>query len=140
MSADLTKVLLDAWTSGLPFSGFQAPDNAADPIGALDVHLEDQTVVVEVNAPGVRQDQVEVELTKGTSLLIAGTVLPREEKTSFLRRERPEGRFERRLSLPFPVDADKVEASLASGILTIRLPRLASSLPRRIPVGQESRA
>ena len=95
-----------------------------------------QTVVVEMNAPGIHQDQVEVELTKGTSLVIAATLPAREEKAAYLRRERPEGRFERRLSLPFPVDADKVEAKLTSGILTVRLPRLASSLPRRIPVGQ----
>lgn len=136
MAADLQKVLLDAWTSGLPFRGFTSADNAADAVGALDVYLDDQTVVVEVNAPGIHQDQVEVELTKGTSLLVAATLPAREEKTAYLRRERPEGRFERRLTLPFPVDADKVEAHLASGILTIRLPRLASSLPRRISVGQ----
>lgn len=138
MAADLQKVLLDAWTSGMPFRGFAAADNAADAVGALDVYLDDQTVVVEVNAPGIHQDQVEVELTKGASLLVAATLPPREEKAAYLRRERPEGRFERRLTLPFPVDADKVEAKLASGILTIRLPRLASSLPRRITVGQSA--
>ena len=136
MSAELKKVLLDAWSAALPFQGTSGTEYAADAVGALDVYLDDQTVVVEMNAPGIHQDQVEVELTKGTSLVIAATLPAREEKAAYLRRERPEGRFERRLSLPFPVDADRVEAKLTSGILTVRLPRLASSLPRRIPVGQ----
>ena len=140
MAADLQKVLLDALASGVPFRGISSVDHSADSVGAMDVYLDDQTVVVEVNAPGIQQDQVEVELTKGTSLLVAATLPAREDKAAYLRRERPEGRFERRLNLPFPVDADKVEAQLASGILTIRLPRLASSLPRRITVGQSAQS
>jgi HSP20 family protein len=140
MAADLQKVLLDAWANGLPFRHFPTLDNSADGVGALDVHLEDQTVVVEVNAPGITQEQMEVELNKDTSLLIAANLPARDEKASYLRRERPEGRFERRLTLPFPVDGEKVQASLAAGVLTIRLPRLASSLPRRIPVGQTAQS
>lgn len=140
MAVDFQKALFDALATGVPFHGFAPVDHAADSVGAIDVHLDDQTVVVEVNAPGIQQDQVEVELTKGTSLLVAATLPARENNAAYLRRERPEGRFERRLNLPFPVDADKVEARLALGILTIRLPRLASSLPRRITVGQPAQS
>jgi HSP20 family protein len=51
-----------------------------------------------------------------------------------LRRERPVGAFERTIELPTPIDSERVEAKLTSGILSVILPKAAACKPRRIEV------
>jgi HSP20 family protein len=50
------------------------------------------------------------------------------------RQARRTGRFEYRVTLPDQVDADAIEASLADGVLTVRVPKSAAAQARRIPV------
>lgn len=59
---------------------------------------------------------------------------PRDEKTSFLRREREAGIFRRTVDLPLEVDADRISASYRNGILEVRLPKAPHHTPRRIEV------
>ena len=47
------------------------------------------------------------------------------------------GRFEQRVTLPTPVDADKVEAKLANGVLSITLPKSEEAKPRKIALKSE---
>ena len=56
-----------------------------------------------------------------------------EEKTYRLH-ERWYGAFSRSVSLPAPVDADKVEATHENGVLTLRLPKSEAIKPKKIPV------
>jgi HSP20 family protein len=53
---------------------------------------------------------------------------------TFHRREIETGKFQRFVRLPCPVDADKVDASLVNGVLTVRLPKAESARPKRIAV------
>ncbi len=100
---------------------------------AINVCLKDPVLVIELNAPSIAEDQISVQLNKGTVLSISGTRSVGDKKKVFLHKERLEGRFEPLLNLPFPVDADRVDTRVELGVLTVKLPRLASSLPRRIP-------
>ena len=56
------------------------------------------------------------------------------DTTSWRRRERSTGEFERTFRLPFPVETDRTRASFANGRLDVDLPRAASDQPRRIDV------
>jgi HSP20 family protein len=56
------------------------------------------------------------------------------ENATYHRKERHCGYFSRGIELPYPVDAEKVEATLESGILKITLPRVEADKPRRISV------
>ena len=58
----------------------------------------------------------------------------KEGKVVWHLRERGAGSFERRLSLPVAVDADRVEARLVDGVLTVICPKLAPCQPRKVPV------
>ena len=49
-------------------------------------------------------------------------------------RERGSGAFERRLPIPVPVDAGRVEARLVDGVLTVTCPKLAECQPRKVEV------
>ena len=57
---------------------------------------------------------------------------PEEQKC--LRRERRRGSFAREISLPAPIDADRVEAQVRDGILRVLLPKAAAARPRKIEV------
>lgn len=137
MGANVGRFLMNAVTKGDLSSILGNQCDCFDDFFAINVYLEDQVLVIELNAPGIAEDQISVQLNKGTVLSISGTRPVRDEKKVYLRKERLEGRFERLLNLPFPVDADRVDARVELGVLTVRLPRLASSLPRRIPVNQQ---
>jgi len=137
MGANVGRFLMNAVTKGDFASSLGHRSDCFDEFFAMNVYLEDQVLVIELNAPGIAEDQISVQLNKGTVLSISGTRPVRDEKKVFLRKERLEGRFERLLNLPFPVDADRVDARVELGVLTVKLPRLASSLPRRIPVNQQ---
>jgi HSP20 family protein len=136
MRENIGGILMNVLAKGSLNPHHEHRDDVYESFGSMDVYLEDQVLVVELNVPGVSKDQISVQLDKGTALSISGTRAVRDDKTVFLRKERGEGRFERLLALPFPVDADRVDAKYEFGVLTLKLPRLASSLPRRIPVNQ----
>jgi len=57
-----------------------------------------------------------------------------EEQVRYQRRERGAGDFSRNVVLPDKVDADRVEAKLADGILTIRLPKSEAAKPKQVEV------
>jgi HSP20 family protein len=59
------------------------------------------------------------------------------EKGTWHRREREQGDFARMVELPQPVDAEKVQAELVNGVLTVVLPKRAEAKPRRIHVKSE---
>jgi HSP20 family protein len=54
------------------------------------------------------------------------------------RRTRPVGRFELRVRVPGTLDADRVEAKLHDGVLTLHIPKAAESQPKRIEIQSES--
>ena len=58
----------------------------------------------------------------------------RTEDERYLLQERPSGKFFRSFELPDAVDANKVEASLTNGVLTLRLPKAEEARPRSIKV------
>ena len=71
----------------------------------------------------------------GDELTLKGRREPEDgQQATYHRRERGTGSFTRVLTLPIEVDADKVEASLAQGVLTIRLPKAESAKARKIQV------
>jgi len=89
---------------------------------------------VEAELPGITMNLVDVQVT-GSELMITGqrtTTLP--EKAVLQRRERPEGRFSRVVTLPWEVDTARVEAKLCDGVLIIQLPKSPASMPRKVKV------
>jgi HSP20 family protein len=91
-------------------------------------------VTVELEVPGVKSDQVGISVT-GNELSI-NVERPDIEETGVMyhRRERPVGSFHRVLRLPVELDANKVEAELRQGVLTIKLPKADAARPRKIQV------
>jgi len=105
---------------------------------AVNVWEEGEHVVVEAELPGLALEDLELHVTGGNQLTLKGerkAGVP--EKGMWHRQERTFGRFVRSLTLPFPVDAEKVEARLEHGVLTIRLAKHEAAKPRKITVKAE---
>jgi HSP20 family protein len=93
---------------------------------------------VEVEVPGLTQEQVQVAVTNKNQLTLQGERLPEDAgKGRWHRRERGFGRFQRVLKLPAPVNAEQVEAKLENGLLLLTLPKAEEARPRRIAVKAE---
>lgn len=101
---------------------------------ALNIWEVGDALHAEAEIPGVSQDDLEVYAV-GNELTIKGTRKPREgEGLTYHRRERGTGEFTRVITLPIDVDAEKVEATLKDGVLTVRLPKAEEAKPKKISV------
>jgi HSP20 family protein len=98
----------------------------------LNVFRQGDDIVVIAEVPGVRKSDLQIEV-KGRTIRIAGTKsVSYGEKSSVHRRERLAGRFDRAITLPVEVDAEKVKAECRDGILALHLPRAERDKPKTI--------
>jgi HSP20 family protein len=103
----------------------------------LNVWEDDDSLFVEAELPGMQLAKLDIFITEGNQLSLRGERTPIEATGAWHRRERGYGKFHRQLTLPFPVDPDKVEARLEQGVLYLRLPKSPKAKPRRIDVKGE---
>jgi len=104
----------------------------------LDMHESETELQVTVEVPGLRKEELAIELV-GKRLIIRGErqiMRERTEKDGGLFSERRYGCFSRSLLLPYEVASSGVQADLKNGILTIKIPRPEKERHRRhrIPV------
>ncbi|MGI6098724.1 MAG: Hsp20/alpha crystallin family protein [Kiritimatiellia bacterium] len=105
----------------------------------MDLTESDDAYVVRLDMPGLDKSDINVKV-EGLLLTISGSSESGSESQDAagktLRRERRSGQFQRTVSLPGPVQADKVDARYENGVLTITVPK-AGGLPvdpRTIPI------
>ena len=102
---------------------------------AIDMYQTDDEIVVKAALPGIKADEVQINIT-GEVLTLKGDVQQNqemEEKAWHLREQRF-GSFERSIALPTDVVADKAKAEFENGILTITLPKADEVKPKTITV------
>lgn len=91
----------------------------------LDVHEDETAFYVTADLPGLSESEVEVTFDDGKLSISGEKKLERDEKQGTWHiTERAKGRFARNLSLPTPVDANKIEAHFNKGVLSLTLPKL----------------
>lgn len=97
-------------------------------IPAVDIVEKDNAYEVTADVPGFDEKNIEVKLVNG-SLVIKGERKSEKEekKKDYYLSERDFGSFERRFGVPEGVEADKIEASLKKGVLTVTLPKKAEA-------------
>lgn len=102
---------------------------------AIDMYQTDDEIVVKASLPGIKADEVQINIT-GDVLTLKGEVKHDEEKNdkSWHIREQRWGSFQRSLALPTNVVSDKAKAEFENGILTITLPKAEEVRPRTITV------
>lgn len=102
---------------------------------AIDMYETDNDVVVKASVPGVKAKDLDITVT-GNTLTIKGEVKEEaeEKKGGYHYRERRYGAFQRSVTLPVDVEADKAEATFEDGVLTLRLPKVEEAKPKQITI------
>ncbi len=118
----------DAFTRPLSWTGsLHSP--------AIDMYQTDENVVVKATLPGMKADDVQINIT-GDVLSIKGEMKEKNEtkQKNYHIREQHWGEFERSVMLPTAVVSDKAKAEFEDGILTITLPKAEEVKPKVINV------
>jgi len=102
---------------------------------AMDVAENDKEFTIRVDLPGLKSEDVKVEVNDGL-LTLSGEMGDTVEKEGdhYHYRERRFGAFQRSIRLPNTIDADNVEASFDNGVLNIVLPKLPQAQPKQISI------
>jgi HSP20 family protein len=123
--------LFDRWDNG-------GTQGLAVAYPAVNVWEEGDHVFVEAELPGMDPKDLEIHVTGGNQLTLKGERKPNvPEKGVVHRQERGFGSFVRVLTLPFPVNADKVDARFENGVLLVKLAKHEAAKPRKIAVKAE---
>jgi HSP20 family protein len=99
---------------------------------AVDIFENADEYRVVADLPGVRQEDIDIDLERGELVVFAKREVAREGEALAL--GRAEGDFRRVFRIPEDLDRNKVEASFDNGVLQIRLPKSERAKPRRIAV------
>ena len=102
---------------------------------AMNLYANNDQTLVTAELPGVDVKDLDIQIADETLTLSGSRALgASEEQVRYYRQERDYGNFSRSIQLPFPVNPDKVEASLEKGILMISMPRAEADKPKTISV------
>lgn len=114
------------------FNGRARP---ADFAPAVDVHEDEESLVLHAELPGVKREDIDIQVD-GNVLTLKGErkLATGDEKRRYHRVERSYGSFVRQWQLPTNIDATKVDASFAEGVLTLKLPKKEEQKSRKIEV------
>jgi HSP20 family protein len=104
----------------------------------LDVYATPEEAVVIAAVPGLVVDQLDITINQN-SLTLSGTVPTAAESeqgkvATWYVQELWHGPFQRTITLPFEVDADRAEANFANGIVRITLPKAERAKPQKIAI------
>lgn len=105
----------------------------------IDIYETPEAYRIVAELPGFGPNDVDVTVNEGT-LTIKGERKFYDEanQENFHRVERRFGAFQRIVSLPQQVQADKVEAGFDKGVLTVSIPKAEQAKPRRIEIKAQS--
>ena len=119
---------LGAWPFGRPLRRLAPTPAAGTP--RVDVFERNGDLVVKAELPGVKKEDVDLAIEGGDLVLRAEQREEREVKDEhWYRMERSYGSLYRRLPLPEGIQADKISACLADGVLEVTIPKAKEKAP-----------
>lgn len=114
-------------------SRFLTLGETAEP--ALEVYQTPNEVVVKAALPGLKPDDVSIDIS-GETLTIQGESKAEQEvkREDYLYQERRYGAFSRKVVLPSGLKPDKAEATMEDGVLTLTIPKAEEVKPKAIQI------
>ena len=110
-------------------------------VPALDVFEKEDRFIVKAELPGMKEDDIDVSVV-GDTLTIKGEKKTESEvkDEDYYCCERSYGSFFRSIALPSSVDAKKIEASYADGVLEVMLPKAPEVKPKKVSISAKKAA
>ncbi len=104
------------------------------PVMTMDAYRRGDQFVVHFDVPGVDPSSIDLTVEKNVLTVSAERQWQPQEGDQVVVSERPQGRFSRQVFLGEALDADRIEASCADGVLTLRVPVAEQAKPRKVEV------
>jgi len=102
---------------------------------AVDVYDAKDNLVVKADIPGLKKEDIDINIQNNTLVIKGEKKQEREEKEKdYVRTERFYGSFHRAITLPADVDAEKAKAEYKNGTLELILPKKEEAKPKQISV------
>ncbi|OMO90412.1 hypothetical protein COLO4_19166 [Corchorus olitorius] len=127
---------LDVWDpfKDFPFSSSlttQPPETSAFVNTRIDWKETPEAHVFKADLPGLKKEEVKVEIEDDRVLQISGerNIEKEDKNDTWHRVERSSGKFMRRFRLPENVKMDQVKASMENGVLTVTVPKVEVKKP-----------
>ncbi|PON70845.1 Small heat shock protein HSP [Parasponia andersonii] len=114
-----------------PFPEFSTWENSAFLNARIDWKETPEAHLFNADLPGLKKEEVKVEVEDGRVLQITGEgqVEKEDENDTWHRVERSSGKFQRRFRLPENVKMDQIKASMENGVLTVTVPKAEVKKP-----------
>lgn len=112
---------------------FGAPSISSDS-RSTGLRIEEDNAYLDLDLPGVQPGDLSIELEDQRLTVHAARPDLHEEDEEVVLRERSYGEFIQTYGLPWPAEADQVEARFERGTLNVRVPRAPEAKPRRIEI------
>lgn len=106
----------------------------------MDLYRSGDHYVLHADLPGVDPGSVDVNVENGTLTIKAQRSERTEEGVQWITSERFTGTFMRQIALGDGIDANKISATYANGVLTVTLPVAESAKPRRVSISVQDQA
>lgn len=104
-------------------------------VPAVDVYEDNQALVLQLEVPGVKQDDLDIRIENQTLTVKGERKLESAAKQeNFHRIERRFGSFTRTFTLPATINTDAVTASYDAGVLTVSLGKKAEAQPKQVKI------
>ena len=123
------------------FSDFARPESEQETLAMgnfippVDVYEDEQQLVLKLEVPGIKQEDLDVQVENQTLTVKGERKFEKSEKEeNFHRIERRYGSFTRTFTLPQTVDAGSVKANYEQGVLTIALAKKEAAKPKQVQV------
>ena len=100
----------------------------------INVFQQGDNLVAILELPGVNKNELEIQAKDNTIRISGKKVIAYEGGVSLHRRERHSGMFDRTLTVPIQIDADRIKAEYRDGVLALFIPRAEGDKPRTIAI------
>jgi HSP20 family protein len=100
----------------------------------IDVVADNDAFTIKALLPGIKPDDLDIQIVNEIVTISGELSADREEGANYLLAEIPGGKFHRVITLPVPLNAAGVEASLENGVMTLVIPKAEEAKPRTIKV------
>ena len=100
----------------------------------VDVVATDNDYVIHAVVPGLKAEDLSIEVVDNTLTIKGETKVPENDKGQYLVDEICYGKFARSLAIDADLDGSKAEAHLENGLLTLRIPKAESAKPKVVKV------
>jgi len=103
----------------------------------VEIKASDEEYVVKALLPGLKASDVTIEFEKNVLKIQGELKFERVEGDNYVVDEIPQGTFSRSFELSNAVDSANIQASMADGVLTIRIPKAPEAKPRTIKINTD---